>query len=102
MSWFTKQGGNVDRSRIPNVKPAVNDLLIAEDGYLWVSPVVADTALQRRVFDIFDPEGRFLGELRLPFDLMLYPAPVLRRNRIIGVTQDAGGVPYIVRARIER
>jgi hypothetical protein len=102
LRWFTNQGGSVDRGRIPDVKPAVRGFQLDEDGYLWVNPVQADTGLQNRVFDIFDPEGRYLGEIRLPFDLLSYPAPVLRRNRIIGVTQDEGGVPYIVRARIER
>ena len=86
----------------PDVRPAVRGFQVADDGYLWMNPVQADTAIQWRVIEIFDPEGRFLGEVRLPFALMPYPAPVLRRDRIIGVTQDEGGVPYIVRARIER
>jgi hypothetical protein len=102
LKWFTDQGGKVDRSRIPDVKPAVQGFQVGEDGYLWVNAVQADTGAQRRVFEIFDPEGRFLGELRLPFDLMSRPAPILRRDHLIGVTQDDAGVPYIVRARIER
>jgi hypothetical protein len=102
LKWFTDQGGKVDRSRIPDTKPAVEWFRVAEDGYLWVSAVQADTGAQRRVFEIFDPEGRFLGEVRLPFPLMSNPAPILRHDRLIGVTQDDAGVPYIVRARIER
>jgi hypothetical protein len=102
LKWFTDQGGKVDRSRIPDTKPAVEWFRVAEDGYLWVNAVQADTGAQRRVFEIFDPEGRFLGEIRLPFPLMSNPAPILRRDRLIGVTQDDAGVPYIVRARIER
>jgi sugar lactone lactonase YvrE len=102
LKWFTDQGGKVDRSRIPDTKPAVEWFRVAEDGYLWVNAVQADTGAQRRVFEIFDPEGRFLGEVRLPFPLMSSPAPILRPDRLIGVTQDDAGVPYIVRARIER
>lgn len=102
LSWFTRQGGTVDRGRIPDLKPAVQGFQISEDGYLWVNPVRADTALARRTYEIFDPEGRFLGEVRLPFALSSYPTPVLRRDRIIGITHDLDGVPYIVRARIER
>lgn len=100
--WFTDQGGKVDASRIPGVKPAVEDFLVAEDGYLWVNPVVADTSAQGRTLEIFDPEGRFLGVLRLPFELQFYPKPVLTGDRIIAMTQDSSGVPYIVRARVER
>jgi hypothetical protein len=102
LKWFTDQGGKLDRRRIPDVKPAVESFHVAEDGYLWVNPTQANAATQRKVFEIFDPEGRFLGEIRLPFDLRSYPAPILSRERIIGVTQDDAGVPYIVRARIER
>jgi hypothetical protein len=102
LKWFTDQGGKVDRSRIPDVKPAVQGFQVGDDGYLWVNAIQSDTGSQRRVFEIFDPEGRFLGEVRLPFPLMSYPAPILRRDRLIGVTQDDAGVPYIVRARIER
>jgi len=99
---FTDQGGTVDRGRIPDVKPAVQDFQVAEDGYLWVNVVQADTAMQGRVFEIFDPEGRFLGVVRLSFELSSYPAPVLRGDHLIAMTQDENGVPYIVRARIER
>jgi hypothetical protein len=102
LRWFTDQGGKVDRGRIPDTKPGVEWFRVAEDGYLWVNAVQADTGAQRRVFEILDPEGRFLGEVRLPFPLMSYPAPILRRDHLIGVTQDDAGVPYIVRARIER
>ena len=102
LKWFTDQGGKVDRSRIPDIKPAVEWFRVAEDGYLWVNAVQADTGAQRRVFEIFDRDGRYLGDVRLPFPLMSYPAPILRRDRLIGVIQDDAGVPYIVRARIER
>jgi hypothetical protein len=78
MKWFIGgHGGIVDRKRIPDVKPAVQDLNVADDGYLWVRPILADSVLQRRVVDIFDPEGWFLGRLQLPFPLLEYPRPVL-------------------------
>lgn len=102
LKWFTDQGGSVDRGRIPDEKPAVQDFYVARDGYLWVNAVQADTALQRRAFEIFDPEGRFLGAIELPFDLMSYPPPLIFGDHIIGMTQDDDGVPYLVRARIER
>lgn len=102
LQWFTNQGGRVDRGRIPSTKPALQTFQVAEDGYLWVEATQRDAALTRRAFDIFDPEGRFLGTLRLPFPLSAYPIPQLRGDRLIAVTQDDAGVPYVVRARIER
>ncbi|MFN2317998.1 MAG: 6-bladed beta-propeller [Gemmatimonadales bacterium] len=100
LKWFTDEGGTVDRGRIPNQKPAALGFLVAEDGHLWVSATTADTSDVNRVFDIFDPEGRYLGDVRLPFPMLPRPAPLVSADRLIAVTEDADGVPYVVRARI--
>jgi len=100
LEWFTSQGGKVDRSRIPGVKPAVRGMLVADDGHLWIDVTTRDRADQGYVFDIFDSEGRYLGPLRLPFQLSSYPPPVIRDGMVIGVTQDELEVPFVVRARI--
>jgi hypothetical protein len=98
LEWFTKQGGKVDGSRIPGVKPAVRSLLVADDGYLWVEPMTADRTDRGRLFEIFDPEGRYLGRLRLPFRIA--GAPVIRGNELLAVTRDELEVPFVVRAKI--
>jgi hypothetical protein len=102
LKWFTDQGGRVDRGRIPDIKPAARSFQVADDGYLWVDAIRADTSETNRVFEIFDPEGRYLGEVRLPFAMLSYPVPLLRGDHIIAMTQDELGVPYLVRARIVR
>ena len=102
LEWFTSQGGKVDRSRIPGTKPALRGLFVADDGHLWVSPTTADRADRNHVFDIFDPEGRYLGRVRLTFLLSQYPPPVIRNGVVLGVTQDELEVPFVVRARIEK
>ena len=96
--WFTDQGGKVDRSRIPDVMPAFKGLFVDDRGDLWVEPVIKDEG--RQPFDVFDPEGRYLGRVRSDVRLLLNPAPVFRGNRLYGVTHDEDGVPYVVRARI--
>jgi sugar lactone lactonase YvrE len=98
LEWFTKQGGKVDRSRIPGVKPAVRSLLVADDGSLWVEPMTADQGDRGRLYEIFDPEGRYLGRLRMPFRMS--GVPVIRGNVIVAVTRDELEVPFVVRARI--
>lgn len=102
LEWFTRQGGKVDRSRIPGVKPAVDGMFVAEDGYLWVAATTRDRADEGFLLDIFDPAGRYLGPLRLPFRLSGYPIPVIRNGFVIGVTRDELEVPFVVRARIEK
>lgn len=100
LEWFTRQGGKVDRSRIPGVKPALRELLVADDGHLWVAVTTRDRGDEAYAFDIFDPEGRYLGPLRLPFRLSSHPPPVIRNGIIVGVTKDDLEVPFVVRARI--
>jgi hypothetical protein len=99
LEWFTRQGGKLDRSRIPGVKPAVRQLFVADDGYLWIAPNTADRDDRDRVFEVFDPEGRYLGRVRLPFRLSGTP-PVIRGGLFVAVVRDELEVPFVVRARI--
>ncbi len=93
---FTDQGGRVDPSRIPDVKPAFAGFFLDDRGHLWVEPVVKQE--QGRVFDVFDPEGRYLGRVYSGFRLQ--SNPTFRGDRLYAVTEDENGIPYIVRARI--
>lgn len=97
---FIDQGGTVDESRIPTVKPAFRSVAVDEQGYLWVRPT-AEADEENYLFDIFDPQGRYLGALRTPFPV--YPsAPLLiRGDTLVTVTEDELGVGYVVRARVE-
>jgi hypothetical protein len=102
LEWFTRQGGKVDRSRFPSVKPALEQFWIADDGTIWVMPVVESAEERSRYLDAFDPEGRYLGRILLPFTLSAYPPPVFRRGMLYGVTRDDLEVPYVVAARVVR
>jgi len=101
MEWFIENGGKVDASRIPGHKPATDEFLFDDEGNIWVLPVTT-LAEEDRVVDVFDPEGRYLGRLRLPFQLSTNPTPVFRDGFIYAVTQDELEVEYVVRARIEK
>lgn len=97
--WFTRQGGRIDRSRFPRVKPALRSIYIDDETRLWVVPYT-DAGDSRRVLDVFGASGRYLGRLRLPFRLAGNPIPLFRRGSIYAVTHDELDVPYVVRARI--
>lgn len=101
LEWFTRQGGRIDLSRLPRTKPATRSFVQADDGHLWVEQ---ETTIEDagRVYDLFDPEGRFLGTMRLPFPLASAPFPIIRGDQLYGVTRDELGVQYVVRARVER
>ena len=103
LEWFTSQGGQIDRSKFPNTKPATASFLIDDERNLWVERqvVFADEDDEGRLFDLFDAEGRYLGMLRLPFSLRRsIPEPIVRNGVLYGVTSDEIGVLYVVRARI--
>jgi hypothetical protein len=100
MKWFTDQGGKVDPSRIPDVKPAFDGFFVDDRGFLWVEPVTLQG--EGPAFDVFDQQGRYLGRVHLAFRPMLIPPPVFLRDRMYALTEDQNGVPYVVRALIVR
>jgi len=99
LDMFIKNGGKVDWSKIPDTKPATKDFFLDDEGNIWVEPEVAQEE-DGRVFDVFDPAGRFLGSVHLPFPLAMNPPPLVRHSALYGVTEDALEVPYVVRARV--
>jgi hypothetical protein len=101
LEWFTDQGGKVDLSKIPDTKPATEEFLFDDEGNLWVFPVTKREDQGTRL-DVFDPIGRYLGRVRLPFALSRRPYPLIRGSTLVGVTEDELEVPFVVRARIEK
>lgn len=100
MEWFTRQGGVVEASRIPDGKPAFRHFHQDDRGHLWVVPSLPASPPVHAA-DLFDPEGRYLGRLELPFDLPFAPV-VFRDDRLYTVVQDEAGVPQLVRAAVLR
>jgi 6-bladed beta-propeller len=91
----------VDRSRIPDVKPAFDEFWLDDGGRVYVLAAIPQGA-QRRVLDVFDARGRYLGRVTVPFAFLSYQPVVIRRDRFYTVTEGADGVPYVVRATIVR
>jgi hypothetical protein len=97
LEWFTNQGGKIDPARIPATKPAFGAITLDDRNFLWVRPATI-SAEKDRVFDIFDPEGRYLGQLRSP--VPLGRTMLIRGDRIYAVVRDELDVPYLIRAHI--
>lgn len=100
LKWFTDQGGRIDLSKIPDTKPPAGFFFIDDADHIWVQVTMPDEEDNGRVFDIFDPDGRYLGAVRLPFTLP--GSPIFRDGALYAVTVDELEVPYVVRARIVR
>lgn len=97
---FIDRGGVIDETLIPTTKPAFRDLMVDDEGYLWVRPT-AEAGEEDHLFDLFDPEGRYLGRIRSPFPVAPSAPMLMRGDTILAVTEDELGVGYVVRARLE-
>lgn len=99
LGFFSRQGGQVDPSKIPATKPAFTEFLIDDQGYFWFAPGARNSD-EGWVFDVFDPEGRYLGRTRSNVRLGNLSTVRIRGEYLYGVTRDELDVPYVVRARI--
>jgi len=105
MSWFTDQGGKIDRSKFPSTKPALSRVLAPGDGHVYVVPVTDEFGSgylsTSAVVDVFGPDGRYLGRLDLPEGMATSnPEPVFRGDHVLAVVRDELDVPYVVRFRL--
>ena len=101
LRWFTRQGGEVDLSRIPSTKPVISSFFCDDMGNIWVQRVSERPENENRLFHLFDADGRFLGDLRLSFALDSNPMPIVQNGILIGVSTNEEGADTIVGARIE-
>jgi len=106
---------------IPDTKPPFTDILVAQDGRIWVE--VAQPGYEWRteaearaeeertgdpqtrfreriVYDVFEPDGRYLGPVRTPEEFRTSPEPVIRGDLVWDVTRDEADVQRVVRYRI--
>lgn len=115
---------------IPDVKPFIRGLYAGRDGRTWVlthrpgerrnQPSAAEPPISERpsmeeaqtifdtrpefeeplVFDVFDRDGRYLGEVEAPDGFSLTPRPVFGAEHVWAVVLDELDVPFVVRYRI--
>jgi len=100
---------------IPATKPPYSAFLISEEGRVWVQRHVAaerlaegDTGTSSRppspswiepsVYDVFEPDGTYLGEVRVPKGTTL---AIVRGDLAWGTRQGDAGETYVVRLRME-
>jgi hypothetical protein len=89
-------GIQVTGEMLPRAAPLLKWFVTDHDGYLWVARATAGAL---STLDLFDPSGRFLGEVTLPFQHSDLPPVVLGANLVFAIASEEG-VPQIVRATI--
>lgn len=108
---------------IPDTKPPYKGFFVGQRGRIWVqlhteaSQLSEEAAgapesapwmrevLQRWVessaFDVFEPDGRYLGRVEAPEPIVMRPPPVARGDTVWAVVPDELAVPRVVRFHVE-
>lgn len=114
--WLARDSGQ-EAPSVPAEKPLFRAMIAGEDGRLWVrlfaeaekeegsegaTPPGSDELPPRTwrepvVYDVFEPDGTYLGQVRLPLGTSL---SVLQGGHVWGVRQDELGAVSVVRFRI--
>jgi hypothetical protein len=116
----TAPGWTWDGPDVPPHKPAYRALHVGNDGRIWVLTTEEGVELPNEdydpedsgsfptrweedvAFDVFEPDGRYLGRVETPEGFSLYPYPVFGTDYVLAVMNDALDVQRVVRFRIER
>jgi len=102
LSWFTNQGGTIDLDRVPSYKPVVTSFFSDDTGNLWIERAAVSVDQTDSLFDVFNADGKLLGEVQAPFSLRMNPAPIVKDQLLYGITTDADGGSVIVRAKVTK
>jgi hypothetical protein len=106
---------------IPDSKPPFAGFFVGEDGRIWVllhqeayqiereeepeaghpGHVPSPTWRERVAFDVFEPDGRYLGMVRAPDGFSMWPTPVARGDTIWAVVRGELEVPFVTRFHVE-
>jgi hypothetical protein len=106
---------------IPDTKPPYAGFYVGAHGRIWVrlyqeayqieatkpeselapGEIPERTWIEPVAFDIFEPDGRYLGMVRAPKGFSTYPTPIMRTDTVWAVVRDELDVPYIKRFHIE-
>lgn len=115
---------------IPDVKPLWTSLMAAADGRIWVQisqpgeripedelgeegaggiriggaarsdPMTPNRWREPMVWDVFEPDGRYLGQVRAPASMARSPRPLIIGDQVYAVMRDDLDVQYLVRYRV--
>lgn len=107
---------------IPDTKPPYRSLYVGARGRIWLllhqkaekiaeeepasekpapGEVPEQTWIEPLAFDVFEPDGRYLGMVRAPEGFARNPRPFMRGDTVWAVVRGELEVPYVVRFHIE-
>ena len=84
---------------VPRVYPPFEDFHLSQDGSLWVRRNLGDGVVG---VDVFDREGRYLGQPEVPAGFADMSVRLITGGRMYVIDSDEMGVDYVVRLEIVR
>lgn len=84
---------------IPERRPAYSEIAVGPDGHVWVEHHRRYRERGPTSWSVFDPDGRWLGDVRVPVHLN---EVVVSRHGIAGVARDRVGVERVQLYRVDR
>lgn len=119
MMRFTVPDWTWDGPGIPGHKPVFSQLLTGRDGRIWVRLTTSGLRVENENhdpenpfsepvtweestrYDVFEPDGTYLGVVVPPEEFAASPDPVFDGDYVWAVARDELGVERVVRYRIE-
>jgi hypothetical protein len=108
---------------IPDTKPPIRSLIVARDGRIWVQlstpgqripddelpeprrgpddrPLPQIRWRESIAFDVFEPDGRYVGMVTAPTGFSMNPSPVIRGDVVWAIVRDEFDVQRLARLRV--
>jgi hypothetical protein len=83
---------------LPDTRPAFTNLIVSDEGRLWVRRPPDGTAAERTAWWILNPETNTIHQVRLPREVEL---TVVQNGKAYGKTTTEMGAPAVVRYHID-
>lgn len=80
------------RSKLPDVLPSHSTILVDGGGHVWVREYVVSGSRGPRRWSVFDPRGRYLGDVVVPAGNTVHS---IGADRIVTTWTDEVGVEYV-------
>ena len=101
VNQYTVGGGELvsdfDWRKVPKYYPAFDEFFVSSVGTVWVRRVLSGGVVG---FDVFGPDGQYLGQPTTPRSLTDMDVQVITANSIYAIDRDDVGVEYVVKLDI--